>query len=74
MVFDVGFWFKCLVKGNHFTSFFKFYLELGSYNIIFAFMKESIEEALHTYYQIVKKRPEHLKEFSNKEINVYNFI
>lgn len=37
-------------------------------------MQKSIEKALITYFHIVKNRPDYLKEFSNKEIEVYNVV
>lgn len=37
-------------------------------------MRESIEKALMMYYVIVTKRPDYVKEFSRKAIEVYNVI
>lgn len=37
-------------------------------------MRDSIEKALWMYYLIVIKRPDYVKEFSRKEIEVYNVI
>lgn len=37
-------------------------------------MQKSVEKALVTYFNIVKLRPDYLKEFSHKEIEIYNVV